>query len=128
MGITPVRTQDAPTPPRHYSQAAVYNGPVFVSGQPAVGPRTGGRRLGPVEGQTGQALENAGGILKAAGSDPSRALTMTAYISDIGLWGRVNGTYARVLGGRRPARAVIPTKGLHRGLLIEIDAVAATYS
>jgi 2-iminobutanoate/2-iminopropanoate deaminase len=51
---------------------------------------------------------------------------MTVYISDIDLWGRVNETYARVLGEHRPARAVIPTKELHYGFLIEIDAVAAT--
>jgi 2-iminobutanoate/2-iminopropanoate deaminase len=38
----------------------------------------------------------------------------------------VNEVYARVLGGHRPARAVIPTKELHHGFLIEIDAVAAT--
>ena len=53
---------------------------------------------------------------------------MTVYISDINLWGRVNEVYARMLGGHRPARAVIPTKELHHGFLIEIDAVAATYA
>ena len=67
-------------------------------------------------------------ILKAAGSDLSRVLKMTVYVSDIGLWGRVNEVYARMLGEHRPARAVIPTKELHYGFLIEIEAVAATYA
>ena len=128
MEITTVHTQDAPTPAGHYSQAVVHNGLVFVAGQLAVDPRTGEKRLGSVEEQTEQALMNVGAILKAAGSDLSRVLKMTVYISDIGLWGRVNEVYARVLGGHRPARAVIPTKELHHGFLIEIDAVAATYA
>lgn len=128
MEITPVHTQDAPTPAGHYSQAVVYNGLVFVAGQLAIDPRTGEKRLGSIEEQTEQALKNVGAILKAAGSDLSRVLKMTVYISDIDLWGRVNEVYARVLGENRPARAVIPTKELHHGFLIEIDAVAAAYA
>lgn len=128
MEITTVHTQDAPTPAGHYSQAVVFNGLVFVAGQLAVEPRTGEKVLGSVEEQTEQALKNVGAILKAAGSDLSRVLKMTVYISDIGLWGRVNEVYARVMGEHRPARAVIPTRELHHGFLIEIDAVAATHA
>ena len=128
MEITTIQTQAAPTPGGHYSQAVVYNGLVFVAGQLAVDPRTGEKRLGSIEEQTEQALRNVSAILKAAGSDLSRVLKMTVYISDIGLWGRVNEVYARVLGEHRPARAVIPTGELHHGFLIEIDAVAATYA
>jgi 2-iminobutanoate/2-iminopropanoate deaminase len=128
MEITLVHTQDAPTPAGHYSQAVAYNGLVFVAGQLAIDPRTGEKRLGSIEEQTEQALKNVGAILKAANSDLSRVLKMTVYISDIDLWGRVNEVYARMLGEHRPARAVIPTKELHYGFLIEIDAVAATYA
>lgn len=127
MDITTVHTQDAPTPGGHYSQAVVYNGLVFVSGQLSIDPRTGEKKLGPIGEQTEQVLKNVGEILKAAGSDLSRVLKMTVYVSDIGLWEAVNEVYARVLGGHRPARAVIPTRELHYGFLIEIDAVAATY-
>ncbi len=128
MEITLVHTQDAPAPAGHYSQAVVYNGLVFVAGQLAIDPRTGEKKLGSIEQQTEQALRNVGEILKASGSDLSRVLKMTVYISDIDLWGRVNEVYARVLGEHRPARAVIPTKELHHGFLIEIDAVAATHA
>lgn len=128
MEITHVHTQDAPTPAGHYSQAVVYNGLVYVAGQLAIDPRTGERKLGSIEEQTEQALKNVSEILKAAGSDLSRVLKMTVYVSDIGLWDRVNEVYARVLGEHRPARAVIPTGDLHHGFLIEIDAVAATHA
>lgn len=128
MEITTVHTQDAPTPGGHYSQAVAYGGLVFVAGQLAIDPQTGEKMLGSIEEQTEQALKNVSGILKAANSDLSRVLKMTVYISDIDLWGRVNEVYARVLGEHRPALAVIPTKELHYGFLIEIDAVAATYA
>jgi 2-iminobutanoate/2-iminopropanoate deaminase len=127
MEITNIQTQDAPTPGGHYSQAVVCNGLVFVAGQLAIDPRTGEKRLGSIEEQTELVLQNVGAILKAANSDLSRVLKMTVYISDINLWGVVNEVYARVLGEHRPARAVIPTRELHYGFLIEIDAVAATY-
>lgn len=127
MDITTVHTQDAPTPGGHYSQAVVHNGLVFVSGQLSIDPRTGEKKLGSIEEQTEQVLKNVGEILKAADSDLSRVLKMTVYVSDISLWGAVNEVYARVLGEHRPARAVIPTRELHYGFLIEIDAVAATY-
>ena len=128
MEITTIHTEDAPTPAGHYSQAVVYNGLVFVAGQLAIDPRTGEKKLGTIEEQTEQALKNVSEILKAANSDMSRVLKMTVYISDINLWGAVNKVYATVLGDHRPARAVIPTRELHYGFLIEIEAVAATYT
>ncbi|MCA1628058.1 MAG: Rid family detoxifying hydrolase [Acidobacteria bacterium] len=125
--MTLVHTPDAPAPAGHYSQATVHRGIVYVAGQLAIDPRTGERKLGSIEEQTEQALRNVGEILIAAGSDLNRVLKMTIYIADTSLWGAVNEVYARVLGEHRPARAVVPTKELHYGFLIEIEAVAATY-
>jgi 2-iminobutanoate/2-iminopropanoate deaminase len=125
MEIKAINTPNAPTPGGHYSQAVVYNGLVFVSGQLSIDPRTGEKKLGSIEEQTEQALKNVAEILKGAGSDLSRLLKVTIYISDISLWGAVNTVYARMLGEHRPARAVIPTRELHYGFLIEIEAVAA---
>jgi 2-iminobutanoate/2-iminopropanoate deaminase len=125
MQIRTVSTPNAPSPAGHYSQAVVYNGLVFVSGQLSVDPQTGEKRLGSIEEQTEQALKNVAEILKAADSDLSRVLKMTVYIADINLWSAVNAVYARLLGEHRPARAVIPTGELHHGFLIEIEAIAA---
>ncbi|MBY0524569.1 MAG: RidA family protein [Gemmataceae bacterium] len=48
-----------------------------------------------------------------------------APISDMALWGRVNTVYAKFFGEHRPARAVVPTRELHHGFKIEIEAIAA---
>ncbi len=126
MKIRTIQTEKAPIPAGHYSQAVVYNGLVFVAGQLAIDPQTGERKLGSIEEQTEQVLKNVSEILKAAGSDMKLVLKMTVFVADIGLWERVNEVYSRVMGEHRPARAVIPTKELHHGFLIEIDAIAAT--
>jgi 2-iminobutanoate/2-iminopropanoate deaminase len=127
MRIRTVQTEKAPTPAGHYSQAVVYNGLVFVAGQLAIDPQSGEKKLGSIEEQTEQALKNISEILKAAGSEMKLVLKMTVFVADIGLWERVNEVYSRVMGEHRPARAVIPTRDLHHGFLIEIDAIAATY-
>ena len=127
MEIRTVLTENAPLPGGHYSQAVVYNGLVFVSGQLSINSKTGEKMLGSIEEQTEQVLMNVAEILKAADSDLDRVLKMTVYISDINLWAAVNQVYARVMGEHRPARAVIPTGELHYGFLIEIEAIGATY-
>jgi len=126
MEIKTVLTPNAPVPGGHYSQAVVYNGLVYVAGQLAIDPATGENVLSSIEAQTEQALKNVAAILQAAGSDLSRVLKMTVYIADISLWGAVNAVYAKVMGEHRPARAIVPTKDLHYGFQIEIEAIAAT--
>src|SRR5882724_1839297 len=118
-------TENAPKPAGHYSQAIVHNGFVYVSGQLAIDPANSEKKLGSIEEQTEQVLNNIGAILLAAGSDLNHLIKTTAFIADNDLWGPVNETYKKVLGDHKPARAVIPTKELHYGFLIEIDAVAA---
>lgn len=123
--MKPVHTDRAPAPGGHYSQAVVHGGLVYVSGQLPIDPAAPDRPPGDIEAQTEQALRNVAAILEAAGSGLDRLLQVTVYLADIGLWGRANAVYARLLGDHRPARAVVPTRDLHHGFLIEIQAVAA---
>ena len=123
--MEPVFTPDAPAPAGHYSQAIVHDNLVYVSGQLPVDPQSGEKRLGTIETQAAQALTNLREVLSAAGSDMQRVLKTTVYISDIALWDRVNRVYAEFFGAHRPARAVVPTRELHFGFQIEIEAVAA---
>jgi len=90
-----------------------------------IDPITGEKRIGSIEEQTEQALKNVAAILKAAGSDINHVIKTTVYISDIELWDRINAVYANFFGEHRPARVVVPTKNLHYGFQIEIEAIAA---
>jgi len=120
-----ISTPNAPKPAGHYSQAIVHNNLVYVSGQLPIDPESGEKRIGSIEEQTEQALKNLSEILKAAGSNLNQVIKTTVYISDIELWDRVNAVYARFFGEHRPARAVVPTRNLHFGFQIEIEAIAA---
>lgn len=118
-------TPNAPGPAGHYSQAVIFNDTIYISGQLAVNPFTGERVNGSIEEQTKLVLDNIGTILRDAGSDRSKVIKSTVYISDISQWGKVNEVYARFFGDHKPARAVIPVGELHHGLLIEMEVIAA---
>lgn len=123
--IKKFNTSNAPSPGGHYSQAVIYNNTIYISGQLPINPFTGEKVSGNIEVQAKQVLENIGVILKDAGSDLSKVIKTTVYISDISLWGRVNDVYAKFFGNHKPARAVVPTRDLHYGFLVEIEAIAA---
>ncbi len=124
MKIKEVFTEKAPKPAGHYSQGIILGNLLFVSGQLPIDPLTGEKKTGSIEEQTLQALKNLKEILVSAGSDLKYVLKTTVYISDIGLWDRVNRVYSEFFGEHRPARSVVPTKELHYGFQIEIEAIA----
>ncbi len=120
-----ISTPDAPTPAGHYSQAVVHGDRVYVAGQLAIDPANPDARRGDAASQTRQALANVDAVLRAAGTDLSRVLQMTIYVTDVELWPAVNEAYASVLGAHRPARAVVPVGPLKSDFLVEIQAIAA---
>jgi 2-iminobutanoate/2-iminopropanoate deaminase len=120
-----ITTDNAPAAGGHYSQAIVHGGLVFVAGQLPFVPGSSERVVGTIEEQTEQVLRNISAVLEAAGSSLARTVQMTIYVSDMELWGRVNVTYARILGSHKPARAVVPVGLLHYGYQIEVQAIGA---
>lgn len=119
-----VSTEHAPAPGGHYAQGVVHQGTLYVSGQLPIDPRTGEKRLGPLEEQARQALENMLAVVRAAGADVEDVLKVTIYVSDMDGWGKVNQVFSELFGEHRPARAVVPTPPLHYGFGVEVEAVA----
>lgn len=123
-----IHTPDATLPAGHYSQALRANGFVFVSGQLGfLPPAAPGARPVLARGaaaQTREALRSVRAILEAAGSSLAAVASVTVYIPDVGLWDEVNGVYETCFGEHRPARAIVPTRELHFGALVEISVIA----
>jgi 2-iminobutanoate/2-iminopropanoate deaminase len=122
-----VHSEAAPAPVGPYSQAIVHGGWVFASGQIPLDPKTGKRIEGEIEAQTEQVIANLAAVLEAAGSDLSRVVKTTVYVTDLALFARINAVYARhFTGDPPPARATVQVAALPLGAAVEIDAIAAT--
>ncbi len=119
-----IQTDKAPTPAGHYSQAIEHQGVLYISGQLPIDP-AGNKVNGPIEVQMQQVLENMEAIARAAGASRSHVIRVTIYVSDIALWDRINAVYTSFFGDHKPARAVVPTRDLHYGLLVELSAEVA---
>jgi 2-iminobutanoate/2-iminopropanoate deaminase len=124
---TPLRTVTAanlPTPVGPYSPGVAAGNLLFVSGQAGRDPATG-TIAEDVETQTEQTLRNIAAILEAAGSSLSHVIRCGVFLVDIADFQKMNGVYARMFGGHRPARTTVQVAALPEPrLLVEIDAVA----
>jgi 2-iminobutanoate/2-iminopropanoate deaminase len=112
-------------PGGHYTHAVVHRGIAYVSGQLPIGPAGPLPPDAPFEAQARQVLDNVRAAVEAAGSDLSRVLKCTVYVSDIADWPLFDRLYAEAFADHRPARAVVPVLPLHHGYRVEMDAVAA---
>ena len=89
-----IHTDKAPKAIGPYSQAIEAGGLVFVSGQLPVNPSTGEFAEGGIKEQTRQSLTNAQQVLQAAGTDLSRVVKTTVFLSDMDNFGAMNEVYA----------------------------------
>ena len=108
----------------HYVPGMISGGMLYVSGQLPVHHDTGAPMSAGIEQQTRDALHNVERVLNAAGCGREDVVLCRVYVSDIALWDAVNTIYAEFFGQHRPARVVVPTRELHHGALIEIEAIA----
>lgn len=125
MPLLTVTSDKAPAAIGPYSQAIVSNGFVFTAGQIAIDPKTGQVIEGDVKAQTERVLLNLTEVLTAAGASWRHVVKTTVFLHDMNDFPAVNETYARLLGDARPARSTVQVSGLPRGVLVEIDAIAA---
>ena len=125
MPIKSLHTDRAPAAIGPYSQAVLANGLLFTAGQIALDPVTGQVVEGDVVAQTEQVLRNLGAILASAGATWTDVVKSTVFLMDMRDFPRMNEVYARAMGDARPARSTVQVSALPRGVLVEIDVIAA---
>jgi 2-iminobutanoate/2-iminopropanoate deaminase len=125
VALRAVHTDRAPAAIGPYSQAVAANGFLFTAGQIPLDPATGQVIAGDVTAQTERVLTNLAAVLEAAGASWSAVVKTTVFLHDMSDFPAVNQAYARVLGTARPARSTVQVAALPRGVLVEIDAIAA---
>jgi 2-iminobutanoate/2-iminopropanoate deaminase len=125
VSVKQIQTGAAPAAIGPYSQAIVANGFLFTAGQIALDPASGQIVGTDVVAQAERVLANLKAILDAAGASWNDVVKTTVFLHDMNDFPRVNEAYARALGSARPARSTVQVSALPRGVLVEIDAVAA---
>ena len=119
-----ILTDKAPKPIGPYSQAVRYGDLVFTSGQIPIDPVTGNLVVGDIVKETEQVFVNLAAVLAAAGTSLDRAVRTTVFLTDMGLFAKVNEVYARHFHEPFPARSTVQVAALPKGVSVEIDVVA----
>jgi enamine deaminase RidA (YjgF/YER057c/UK114 family) len=101
------------------SQAVIHNKVVYLAGQVGVGTT--------VAIQTRDILASIDALLAEAGTDKSRLLSATIWLTDMATFGEMNGVWQSwVVPGQTPARATVVSPHLASAeFKIEIAVVAA---
>ena len=103
------------------SQAVVHGNTVYLAGQVA------SNRSADTAGQTREILAAIDGLLAEAGTDKSRLLAATIYLTDMSTFNEMNAVWdAWVVHGKAPARATIGCQLAAPGYRVEMVVIAAT--
>ena len=107
-------------PGPRFSGAVVHGNTVYVAGQTASDPSA------DIRTQTEQVLKRIDDLLAAAGTDKSKLLSATVYLSDIRYFDDMNAVWvAWVDKNNLPTRATVEAKLASPKLLVEIVVTAA---
>ena len=118
-----LETKNAPGAIGPYSQGFEVNGFVYTSGQIPVDPATGEVPAG-IAAQAEQSCKNVGAILESAGVGFGQVFKTTCFLADMGDFAAFNEVYAKFFTSK-PARSCVAVKDLPKGVLCEIEAIAA---
>ena len=121
-----IATDSAPAAIGPYSLGVVSGGQLYTAGQIALDPVTMVMSEGGAAEQTERVIENLRAILKAGGSDLSRVVKATVFLTDMADFPAMNDVYTKAFGSHRPARSTVAVAELPRGARVEIDVVAET--
>ncbi len=124
MTITFISTDAAPKAIGPYSQGTIANGFIYTAGQIALDPATMEVVPGDVKAQTERVMANLTAVLAAAGSDLSKVVKTTVFLTTMDDFAAMNEVYAKWFGAHRPARSTVAAAGLPRNVRVEIEVVA----
>jgi len=104
------------------AQAVVHGGTNYLAGQ--VADKAAGKSVGE---QTQEILASIDALLAQAGSDKTKILSATIYLTDIKTFAEMNAVWdAWVAKGSPPARATVEAKLAAAPYRVEIACIAAT--
>ena len=118
-----VSTNKSPLATGPFSQAIKTDNFVFTSGQ--IYLTTEGKLLeGSIEEKTHQVLNNLKNILEEAGCSFDNVVKTTIYVTDMSVYGKINGIYGEYFKEPFPAREVVCVQALPLVAEVEISMIA----
>lgn len=120
-----VSTDQAPAAIGPYSQAVIYGGLVYCSGQIALDPVTMEIVGEDAETQAKQVMNNLGEVLSAAGSDFSKVIKCSIFLDSMDDFGVVNEVYGAFFTENPPARETVAVQTLPKNVLVELSCIAS---
>lgn len=103
------------------SKAVVHENTVYLAGQ--VADQTKGKSVAE---QTGEILEIIDGLLAQAGTDKTKVMSATIWLTDISTFSQMNSQWdAWVVAGSTPARATVQAQLAAPEYKVEIALIAA---
>jgi len=124
MTMKVVATEKAPKALGPYSQGYVHGGILYSAGQIAINPEADDVTAVTIEEQTEQVCRNLGEVLKEAGTDFDHVLKTTCFLADMADFAAFNEVYAKYFTSK-PARSCVAVKTLPKGVLCEVELIAA---
>ena len=118
-----ISTNKAPSAIGPYSQAIVFNGMLYTSGQIAINPTTGNIDGKTIEEQTEQVMQNLKAVLEEAGTSFENVIKTTCFLVDMKDFAAFNGIYGKYFT-EKPARSCVAVKELPKGALCEVEVIA----
>lgn len=119
-----IATDAAPEAIGPYCQAIAHAGLLYCSGQIPLDPATMKIVEGGIVEQTERVLANMEAVLRAAGSDLSKVLKTTVFLSNLEEFPQMNAIFARAFGDHRPARSTVQVARLPLDARVEIECIA----
>lgn len=119
-----VATEKAPKALGPYSQGYVHNGVLYTAGQIAINPEVNDVEATTIEAQTEQVCKNLGEVLKEAGTSFDKILKTTCFLADMSDFAAFNEVYGKYFTSK-PARSCVAVKTLPKGVLCEVELIAA---
>jgi len=124
MSKKKIYTNQAPSPIGPYSQAIEYGNLIFISGQVAINPATGGMENTTLEQEVRMVMQNIGAILQSQNLTYSNILKSTIFIKDMNDFAKINEIYAEYFEDTiPPARETVEVSRLPKDARIEISVI-----
>ncbi|MGB3469483.1 MAG: RidA family protein [Erythrobacter sp.] len=125
-GPTPIALDPDPLAPYHIAPAWRVGDLLFLSGQAAISGDGAIVGNGDFDAQLEQTFANITRVLNAAGSDLSKIVKVTIYMTDMAHFPKIVEARQRYFTAPYPADTTVEVKGLALPeLMVEIDVIAA---